>query len=71
LTLLQQTLDEWSRHNSWGNDFTYLCVCSDPTVAARDEYDPVRLEATDLEFRVDTSPDEVRRFINAAFPTTL
>src|SRR5262249_30005434 len=63
LTLLQQTLDEWSRHNNWGKDFTYLCVCSDPTVAARDANDPVHLEATDLEFRVDTSPDEVRRFI--------
>src|SRR5262249_44015784 len=25
LTLLQQTLDEWSRHNWWGRDFTYLC----------------------------------------------
>jgi superfamily II DNA or RNA helicase len=63
LTLLQQTLDEWSRHNNWGNDFTYLCVCSDPTVAARDANDPVRLDPTELEFRVDTSPDEVRRFI--------
>jgi predicted helicase len=63
LTLLQQTLDEWSRHNNWGSDFTYLCVCSDPTVAARDENDPIRLDATDLEFRIDTSPNEVRRFI--------
>jgi predicted helicase len=63
LTLLQQTLDEWCRHNNWGNDFTYLCVCSDPTVTARDANDPVRLDPTDLEFRVDTSPDEVRRFI--------
>ena len=63
LTLLQQTLDEWSRHNNWGKDFTYLCVCSDPTVASRDEYDPVHLDAMDLEFRVDTNPDEVRRFI--------
>jgi predicted helicase len=63
LTLLQQTLDEWSRHNSWGRDFTYLCVCSDPTVTARDTNDPIHLDATDLEFRVDTSPDEVRRFI--------
>jgi len=63
LTLLQQTLDEWSRHNSWGTDFTYLCVCSDPSVTWKDENDPVQLNATDLEFRVDTSPDEVRRFI--------
>jgi predicted helicase len=63
LTLLQQTLDEWSRHNNWGKDFSYLCVCSDPTVAARDVNDPLRLDASDLEFRVDTSPDEVRRFV--------
>jgi predicted helicase len=63
LMLLQQTLDEWSRHNNWGKDFTYLCVCSDPTVTARDENDPVRIDTTDLEFRVDTSPHEVRRFI--------
>jgi predicted helicase len=63
LTLLQQTLDEWSRHNNWGNDFTYLCVCSDPTVIARDENDPIRLDKTDLDFRVDTDSDEVRRFL--------
>ena len=63
LTLLQQTLDEWSRHNSWGKDFTYLCVCSDPTVTSKDEYDPIDLSKMDLEFRVDTDPDEVRRFI--------
>jgi len=68
LTLLQQTLDEWSRHNNWGKDFTYLCVCSDPTVSARDANDPVRLDATDLEFRVDTNPDEVRRFIKRDTP---
>ena len=69
LTLLQQTLDEWSRHNNWGQDFTYLCVCSDPTVAAKDANDPIHLDATDLEFRVDTSPDEVRRFIERDTPS--
>jgi predicted helicase len=68
LMLLQQTLDEWCRHNNWGNGFTYLCVCSDPTVAARDANDPVRLDVTDLEFRVDTCPDEVRRFIERDTP---
>jgi predicted helicase len=65
LTLLQQTLDKWSRHNNWGKDFTY---CSDPTVTEPDENDPVRLDATDLEFRVDTNPDEVRRFIGRDAP---
>jgi predicted helicase len=68
LTLLQQTLDEWSKHNSWGSDFTYLCVCSDPSVDARDEYDPIQLNATDLDFRVDTDPKEVRRFIKRDTP---
>src|SRR6516164_2444916 len=63
LTLLQQTLDEWSRQNSWGHGFTYLCVCSDPTVVARDTNDPIHLDATDLDFRVDTNPDEVQRFL--------
>jgi len=65
LTLLQQTLDEWSRHNSWGKDFTFLCVCSDPTVVAKDEYDPIQLDRTDLDFAVNTDPDEVRRFIQS------
>src|SRR6516225_4262406 len=60
--------NEWSRHNNWGKDFTYLCVCSDPTVSARYANDPVRLDATDLEFRVDTNPDEVRRFIERDAP---
>src|SRR5262249_16178764 len=41
LTLLQQTLDEWSRQNSWGHGFIYLCVCSDPTVVTRDTDDPI------------------------------
>jgi predicted helicase len=68
LTLLQQTLDEWSRHNSWGNDFTYICVCSDPTVTSRDEYDPILLDKMDVEFRVDTEPLEVRRFIERDAP---
>jgi len=65
LTLLQQTLDQWSRHNSWGKAFTYLCVCSDPTVVAKDANDAIRLDAMDLEFRVVTSPVEVRRFIES------
>jgi superfamily II DNA or RNA helicase len=63
LTLLQQTLDEWSRHNSWGNAFSYICVCSDPTVASKDENDPITFHRSDAEFRVDTDPDVVRRFI--------
>jgi superfamily II DNA or RNA helicase len=63
LTLLQQTLDEWSRHNTWGNGFSYICVCSDPTVTAKDENDPITFHRSDAEFRVDTDPDTVRQFV--------
>ena len=63
LTLLQQTLGEWSKHNEWGQRFSYLCVCSDPTVAQKDEADGIHLAAMDVDFRVDTDPEEVRRFI--------
>jgi superfamily II DNA or RNA helicase len=63
LTLLQQTLDEWSRHNSWGNGFSYICVCSDPTVTAKDENDPITFHRSDAEFRVDTDSETVRQFV--------
>jgi predicted helicase len=65
LTLLQQTLDEWSRHNNWGKNFSYICVCSDPTVASKDVNDPITFHRSDADFRVDTDPTEVRRFIQS------
>lgn len=65
LTLLQQTLGEWSKHTSWGKKFSYLCVCSDPTVARQDEADSFSTPSTDLDFRVDTDPAEVRRFLSS------
>lgn len=61
LTLMQQTLEEWSRHNSWGRDFTYLCVCSDPQVDLKN--DEIEIEASDLPFRVDTDPELVSDFL--------
>lgn len=63
LSLLQQTLDEWSKHNSWNTKFSYLCVCSDPSVAQKNASDPIELHNVDVDFRVDTDPAEVRRFL--------
>ena len=63
LTLLQQTLDEWSRNNSWGRSFSYLCVCSDPSVAQGNSNDSIELHAMDVEFSVDTDPSQVRKFL--------
>jgi superfamily II DNA or RNA helicase len=61
LTLLQQTLSEWSAHNSWGKDFSYLCVCSDPSVNLKN--DEIEIDPTDVPFRIDTDPEIVRSYI--------
>jgi len=60
LTLVQQTLSEWSRHNSWGDDFTFICVCSDKTVANNDD---IQLNGMDVDFPVSTDPSDVRNFL--------
>jgi superfamily II DNA or RNA helicase len=61
LTLLQQTLEEWSIHNSWSKDFSYLCVCSDPSVNLKN--DEVEIDPSDVPFRIDTDPEIVRRYL--------
>jgi predicted helicase len=61
LTLLQQTLREWSEQTSWGNSFSYICVCSDPTVGLKE--DAINLDKSAFEFRIDTDPAIVRRFL--------
>ncbi len=60
LTLVQQTLDEWGRHNSWGKRFSYICVCSDRTVAGTDA---IELHNMDVDFPVSTDPAHVRAFL--------
>src|SRR5262249_40770155 len=67
----QQTLDDWSRDNRWGTDFTYLCVCSDPEVTSIDENDPITFHRSDAEFRVDTDPEVVRAFIERDMPSKI
>ena len=61
LTLMQQTLEEWSIHNSWGKDFSYLCVCSDPSVNLKN--DEIEIDPSDVPFRIDTDPEIVRRYL--------
>lgn len=61
LTLLQQTLSEWSAHNSWGKDFSYLCVCSDPQVDLKN--DEIEIDSTDVPFKIDTNPEIVKSFL--------
>ena len=61
LTLLQQTLEEWSVHNSSGTDFSYLCVCSDPSVNLKN--DEIEINPSDVPFRIDTDPETVERYL--------
>jgi len=63
ITLVQQTLEEWSRNNSWGNKFTYICVCSDSRVADGIHEDSIQLKASDVDFPVDTNPHIIRKFL--------
>jgi predicted helicase len=65
LTLLQQTLGEWSKHHTLTPGFRYLCVCSDQTVGLAN--DELEVRPSDVEFRIDTNPEEVTRFL--AHPT--
>jgi len=65
LTLLQQTLGEWSKHHTFTPGFRYLCVCSDQTVGLGN--DELEIRPSDVEFRIDTDPEEVTRFL--AHPT--
>jgi superfamily II DNA or RNA helicase len=64
LTLLQQTLEEWSVHNTWGKDFSYLCVCSDPSVNLKN--DEIEIDPSDVPFRIDTDPEIVRSYLAQA-----
>ncbi|MBI3807227.1 MAG: DEAD/DEAH box helicase family protein [Nitrospirae bacterium] len=65
LTLLQQSLGEWSKHHTFTPGFRYLCVCSDQTVSLAN--DALEVRPSDVEFRIDTDPKEVTRFL--AHPT--
>lgn len=58
LSLLAQTLREWTAHSTQAFDF--LPVCSDATVA---DPDAVVANTSDLGFPVTTDPEEIARFL--------
>lgn len=68
LTLLQQTLEEWLKHNPWGKNFIYTCICSDNSVADEaGENDSLEYTLSDLSFPVHTDSTELRRFLRYKF----
>ncbi|MBM4232107.1 MAG: hypothetical protein FJ184_15510, partial [Gammaproteobacteria bacterium] len=61
---VQQTVREWGKHHGWGGRFSFICVCSDITVAKG--VDVLELDTSDVGFRVDTDPATVNRFLAAS-----
>lgn len=64
LALVRQLLHEWLRETSW-EQLTFMCVCSDPTVAKGG--DDVIVHQADLDFPVTTDSVVVSRFLNKPF----
>lgn len=62
LALLGQALADWSRDTTWGEQFQYLCVCSDKSVSR--EADGWALRSTEAQFPVQTDPAIVRQFLS-------
>lgn len=64
LALVRQLLHEWLRETAW-EQLTFMCVCSDPTVAKGG--DDVIVHQADLDFPVTTESAVVSRFLNRPF----
>lgn len=61
LALIKQTLDSWVKNCNV--PFSYLCVCSDSTVAAIDE-DDINTISSDVDFPVTTNPSDIQKFLS-------
>ncbi len=61
LNLLRQTLHEWAKWTTWGEQFRYLCVCSDSTVAAG--IDEITLRDEEVDFPVVSNSAVLKRFL--------
>ncbi len=64
LALVRQLLHEWLRETAWER-FTFVCVCSDPTVAKG--ADDLVVHQADLDFPVTTDSATVSRFLSKPF----
>ena len=67
LALIRQTLHEWLRETSI-EQFSFLCVCSDQTVA--EGIDELVINQSDLDFEVTTDSKRVRAYLDTPFDGT-
>ena len=62
LSLLKQTLEEWTKHKS--SDFSIKCVCSDQSVSTTaQELDETIVDVTELGVPVTTNAKEIAEFL--------
>lgn len=61
LSLVKQTLDEWTSKSS--KPFDYIAVCSDSSVINDIDEDFTDLKLSELNFTVTTNPDEIKEFL--------
>src|SRR3989344_1603864 len=62
LSLLKQTLEEWTKHKS--SDFSIKCVCSDQSVSTTaQELDETIVDVTELGVPVTTNSKEIAEFL--------
>lgn len=64
LALVRQLLHEWLRETSW-EQFSFMCVCSDPSVAKG--ADDLVVHQADLDFPVSTDSAIVRQYLEKPF----
>ncbi len=64
LALVRQLLHEWLKETAWER-FTFMCVCSDPTVTKG--ADDLIVHQADLDFPVTTESTAVNRFLSKPF----
>jgi superfamily II DNA or RNA helicase len=63
LALIRQTLGEWA--DQARVPFSYLCVCSDPTVSDDIDEDLPIVLPSDVDVPVTTDPQEITKFLEA------
>lgn len=64
LALVRQLLHEWLRETAW-EQFTFMCVCSDPSVTRG--ADDLMVNQADLDFPVTTDSATVTKFLSKPF----
>ena len=62
LALIKQTLESWAKNCNI--PFSFLCVCSDASVASVGE-DNVMVSTADVDFPVTTNPNDIQSFLNS------